>query len=692
MIAIEADSRTSVRTLVARDGASLSYRYFPAPPDRERGRIVYLHGIQSHGGWYVDAADELARRGYTVYLPDRRGSGLTAGPRGFFGSRAQLLDDLRCFIALSEREHPGMPLFLLGNCWGAKPAVAFALQEQQALAGMALLCPGIITRPDLPLKEKLQVVRNRVVAPHRRVRVPLTDEMYTGNPTYLAFIRDDPLALREVTPQFLIDAYLWDRSLPRHRDLRTPLLVMQAGRDPIVDIPATRRWFGRLQSPDKSYREYPEFGHTFDFEEGRQQVWDSLVAWLDDHAAKATQAGGGQARCTLRTVAQVEVLTAELPFRFAFGHALAQRRSSTNVFVKMTLDDGSVGFGEGVPREYVTGETVDGAVATLCDHYVPALLGRTIAGPDAVPALLEEVTTATSVDGRIVDGAARCALELALLDAVGRSYDLPVAHWLGVPQSPVVRYSAVIPFSSPRLLTIMAILCRIVGIRHVKIKVGGDPRADLRTLRVLRRILGPHSDLRVDANCAWDADTALTAIGRMRRYGISGIEQPIPPEDVEGLRRVTAATTEAIIVDESLRTPEEAADLVARRACDAFNIRVSKCGGLLQSAHIARIGADAGLICIVGAQVGESAILSAAGRHLSAHIGARYVEGSAGRLLLKEDISSMRVLPGWGGRARPATGAGIGITVDEGMLRAHSRTSWVFAATAPMEMEGESWA
>lgn len=686
MIAIDVDSRTAMRTLIARDGAPLRYRYFPALPEHERGRIVYLHGIQSHGGWYVEAAEELARRGYTVYLPDRRGSGLNTGPRGFFGSRAQLLDDLRSFIALSEREHPGTPLFLIGNCWGAKPAVAFALQEQEALAGMVLLCPGIITRPDLSFKEKLRVVRNRAIAPQQRIRVPLTDEMYTEDPTYLAFIRDDPLALRAVTPQFLLDAFLWDRSLPRRHDMRTPLLVMQAGRDPIVDIPATRRWFDRLQSPDKSYREYAEFGHTLDFEADRQRVWDSLVAWLDDHAAMATRTDGARGQSPRTTVARIEVLTAELPFRFAFGHALAKRRSSTNVFVKLSLSDGSVGFGEGVPREYVTGETIDSAVATLCERYVPALLGREIAGPDAVPGLIDDITDMTPpADGGIVDGAARCALELALLDAVGRSYALPVAHWLGMPQSPVVRYSAVIPFSSPRLLAAVAVLCRLVGIRHVKVKVGARFAADLQTLRWLRRILGPRADLRVDANCAWDRERALAAIERMRPYGISGIEQPIPAEDLDGLTRVTAATTELIIVDESLRTPDEAADLVARHACDAFNIRVSKCGGLLQSARIARIGADAGIVCIVGAQVGESAILSAAGRHLAAHIGARYVEGSAGRLLLKEDISPMRVLPGWGGRARPARGAGIGITVDESTLRAHSRISRVFEAVASME-------
>ena len=62
-------------------------------------------------------------------------------------------------------------------------------------------------------------------------------------------------------------------------------------------------------------------------------------------------------------VMRIEVLTARLPFRFSFGHALAARRESTNVYVKLTLDDGTIGFGEGVPREYVTGETVESAVA-----------------------------------------------------------------------------------------------------------------------------------------------------------------------------------------------------------------------------------------------------------------------------------------------------------------------------------------
>ena len=147
----------------------------------------------------------------------------------------------------------------------------------------------------------------------------------------------------------------------------------------------------------------------------------------------------------------------------------------------------------------------------------------------------------------------------------------------------------------------------------------------------------------------------------------------MPPHDLASLARITAETPETIIVDESLRTPEDAAALIDAHACDAFNIRVSKCGGLLPSLEIARIAGRHGLVCVVGAQVGESGILSAAGRHLAAAIAPRYVEGSGGSLLLKQDLTEESVIPGRRGLARPHTGPGLGVTVDEAVLRRYGR-------------------
>lgn len=352
----------------------------------------------------------------------------------------------------------------------------------------------------------------------------------------------------------------------------------------------------------------------------------------------------------------------ELPFRFAFGHALAERRSSTNVLVRLALADGSVGWGEGVPREYVTGETVEGATAALAEGLGPALLGATVGEAEDVPELFADAVEPG--DGEL-DNAARCALELAFLDACGRHFRVPVQRWLGGAPAAEVRYDAVIPFSSPRKLVALALVIRALGIRQVKIKVGDDLERDLRSLELLRRVLGEDADVRVDANCAWTPDQAVEAIERMSRHRIAAVEQPVPGGDLEGLRVVAEAVQVPLIADESLRTVDEARRLAETGACAAFNIRVSKCGGLLDSLRIARIAEEAGIFCVVGAQVGESGILSAAGRHLAAAIGPRYLEGSGGSLLLRRDLTEERVLPGRGGRARVFGGRGLGVRVLE---------------------------
>jgi muconate cycloisomerase len=343
----------------------------------------------------------------------------------------------------------------------------------------------------------------------------------------------------------------------------------------------------------------------------------------------------------------------------------------------VTLGDGTVGYGEGVPRGYVTGETAAAALDAVAGRYGPALLGRELAGPDGVPAVLDAVAAATGLeDGAGGDGnppgAAWCALELAVLDAAGRCFGLPVSHWLGPVRAPLLTYDAVLPFSAPAAAGPLAAVIRGLGVTQVKVKVGRDLDADLDRVRRLRGILGAGADVRVDANCAWTAEQALVAIEAFRRYGIGAVEQPVAAGDIAGLQRLTAACPETIIVDESLRTVAEAEALVEAKACDAFNVRVSKCGGLRASMRIAAIAADAGLAVVIGAQVGESGLLSAAGRHLAACVAPRYLEGSAGRLLLKEDITGERVLPGRGGRARPHAGAGLGVTVRGDVLARHT--------------------
>jgi lysophospholipase len=286
-----------IESHLAGDGMRLHYRLVEAPPAGRRGRIIYLHGSRSHSGWYLESAAELARHGYTVYLPDRRGSGLNLEARGHFERRAQLVDDLRRLIALAREDDPGLPTVVVGVCWGAKTALTYALEAPGELAGLVLVCPAIKTKVEPTLGEKLQVLLGLLGAPRRQIRLPLTPEMFTANPPYLRFVREDELSLQTASARFFWETARWDRWLPRQYGLTLPLLVLQAGKDPIVDEPAVRRWFDRVASREKRYLYYPGFGHTLDFEPERQRYWDDLVAWLDGVlvGAAAPRVGTAQA-------------------------------------------------------------------------------------------------------------------------------------------------------------------------------------------------------------------------------------------------------------------------------------------------------------------------------------------------------------------------------------------------------------
>ncbi len=633
--------------------------------------LVLVHGLQSHAQWFADAADELVERGFSVYALDRRGSGSSPEARGDIARYQDWFDEIGDVVGLARQESPDAPVHLVGHCFGANLALGYALVQPDDVQSVVMLTPGFYVIPDYPLRQKLRIAAAGLIAPDRKFRVPQDDELFTRDPGVLSWISRDTLGAKWLTARCLLQINRMLGWLRRGAgNLRVPLLVLEAGRDRLSD---NRRNRELLEGELGSRAQVVSFDaeHFLLAEPCADDVLDELTQWAKHDPPQRRKRGP-------ISVAGIDVLTAELPFRFSFGHALADRRSSTNVFVRVRLEDGTVGYGEGVPREYVTGETVEGALEALCERQVPVALGRSLSDPDDVVSLIDEIP-GVAPDGSL-DTAARCAIELALLDAAGKHFGLSVAHWLGEKPASSVHYDVVLPFSSPRKVAALALVIRALGVRQVKAKVGGDLEKELESLRILRRVLGDSIDLRVDANCAWTADEALEAIARLRPHRISAVEQPVAGDDLDGLRRVTAATEEAIIVDESLRTLDEARELASAAACDAFNIRVSKCGGLLNSVRIASVAAENGLFCVVGAQVGESGILSAAGRHLAAQVRPRYLEGSGGRLLLKQDVTKENVLPGRRGRARTPLGAGLGVEVQPGVLELLGTVHQVFEA------------
>ena len=367
----------------------------------------------------------------------------------------------------------------------------------------------------------------------------------------------------------------------------------------------------------------------------------------------------------------IEILPLRIPFTHAFVHSQTSRATSDSVVVRLKGSDGLTGYGEALPRSYVTGEDVPMMVETLRSTLGFEAMKLVIgSGTDALAQIQSFIEGWSSLQPTNPDVVARnatlCALELALLDWAFKRSGESISNWLAPSRSHVV-YTGVIDATDPETAAEMAARYAQARFGTLKVKVGVDD--DLRRLEAVRKAAGDRVEVRVDANGAWTALEAITALKRLKAYNISAVEQPVPASDLEGMLQVRRETGVTVIADESLVTLTDAANLIRMEACDVFNIRVSKCGGLLASKQIAQMGLDAGIQVQVGAQVGETSLLSAAGRHLAAHLpGVEYVEGSFGTHLLSEDITPEPVMFGYEGRGDLVLGEGLGVAVDDAVL------------------------
>ncbi len=206
---------------------------------------------------------------------------------------------------------------------------------------------------------------------------------------------------------------------------------------------------------------------------------------------------------------------------------------------------------------------------------------------------------------------------------------------------------------------------RLYGFRQLKVKVGIAGQDDAERLRSIRKRVGANMELRVDANEAWPAAEAVAKIQALEPFGISSVEQPSPHEDLAALAEVRRQVRTPIMLDESLCGRVDAERAVAAGACDLFNLRLSKCGGFIPTLRLAQFAKAHGLACQLGCQVGETAILSTAGRHFAATVaGLRFLEGSYDRHLVREALGTRDFTFGWGGWAPALPGPGLGVTID----------------------------
>jgi alpha-beta hydrolase superfamily lysophospholipase len=282
------DTPFEISSFLTSGGYKLHYRHFQSV-GMSKGTIVFIHGIQSHGGWYETSCKKFAQAGYRVLFLDRRGSGLNEVSRGDSPSFRTLLDDLKEFLQYQRKEIAGAtPLILGAISWGGKIAFGLEIRMANLVDAFILLAPGFCPKIQPTRKERFFIALGSLFSPRRLFNIPLNDpELFTANPAAKKFLKEDPFALRNATARFLLDSVRLDFYLRMFRTkISKPILLLIAGQDKIIDNEKTIEFVKRFASGSLTVKEYPEAHHTFEFEPEPQKHIEEIEEWLQTQFKK----------------------------------------------------------------------------------------------------------------------------------------------------------------------------------------------------------------------------------------------------------------------------------------------------------------------------------------------------------------------------------------------------------------------
>jgi len=353
-------------------------------------------------------------------------------------------------------------------------------------------------------------------------------------------------------------------------------------------------------------------------------------------------------------ITDVEIYLFDIPLTSPFRIAIGEMSAANDLLVRIKTDQGLVGLGEACPFPPITGETQATNAAAA------ASIRDMIVGKD--PLAIDDLVR---LIGPIVHSnpSTVAAFDMALYDILGKVAGLPLFRLFGGTKS-TFETDITTSIDTLEKMTAEAKGYADRGYKTLKVKVGLDPDEDFARLEAIRKAVGPRVAIRIDANQGWTVPQAIYALRKMAALNIQFCEQPVKAADVAGLRAVRSQVPIAIMADEALFGPSDAIDLIRAEACDTFNIKLMKAGGILNSLRIAHIADAANMRCMVGCMLESRIALTAAAHVVASQANIVYadLDGNAehtadpvvGGMTTKGGIVTMPEKPGLGCDIDPA--------------------------------------
>ncbi len=347
-------------------------------------------------------------------------------------------------------------------------------------------------------------------------------------------------------------------------------------------------------------------------------------------------------------IASVEVVPYALPFREPYVTAAGSLTRREMVLLRLRDDDGLIGLGEAVPLSLRGGSSLDQVAEEL----------RGLGERDA----LDEASLRG--DAPALSAPARCAALTALLDLRGKR----AAGEGGVSTGPTppVRCNATLTAGDPAMVVSAAERWAADGFSTFKLKLGsGDDAAQV---RAVREALGPRARIRVDANGAWDVETAKLTLSELEPYEVELAEQPVGT--LEESMEVARSTSIPLAGDESIESRADAERAVAMEACRMTGVKLSKVGGPESAVEIAEV-LPAYLSSALDGPVGIAAAAQvAATLGVALGGGPNLAHGLATQRLFASTIATVECRLE-GDMLHLPEGPGLGVEIDEAALQAH---------------------
>lgn len=335
------------------------------------------------------------------------------------------------------------------------------------------------------------------------------------------------------------------------------------------------------------------------------------------------------------------------------------------ILVKLTDQDGTVGWGEANPQQPFTEESADDVLAVLRDELLPVVLKDERPDPSHIDTVLDQIRPEKHL-------LAKGAITIALMDIEGKRRDLPVARLLGTVVHTSLQVSH--PLNNGTADDDIAIVDRKLeeGYIDFMLKMGSPSStiaAEIERVAILDKRYGTSVRFKADANTGWSRDQATDFLAGVDDSLLAFVEEPIAKGDIEGMAALQQRTKLLISADESLTGMASARKIIEMKAARVFSIKITKNGGPLRAQALAKLADENGIRCYANSMA-EGGITQAASLHLAATTPNLIDIGHSFRSVLRltGDVTNFASFIR-AGQVHLPTGPGLGVDVDEAAVR-----------------------